>query len=57
MKIQYEIKHCGKSKKFDNLEEAVKFGSALEKIGYKITLNKIINTVYTTLIETLYITM
>ena len=41
MVTYYEVRHCGRSKKFDDLEQAAKHGDALRKLGYSVTLNMV----------------
>lgn len=54
MIIKYEIKHCGKSKIFDKLEDALNHGVALEKLGYNVILNMVTHSLYTTISTTIY---
>ncbi len=52
MITKYEIKHCGRSKSFDKLEDACRHGTALEKLGYNVTLNMVTHSLYGTTIST-----
>lgn len=54
MIIKYEIKHCGRSKNFERLEDACKHGVALEKLGYNVTLNMVTHSLYATISTTIY---
>ena len=54
MIIKFEVKHAGKSRKFDSFEEAIKFGIALEKLGYAVQVNVITYSLYTTITTQLY---
>ena len=54
MVTKYEIKHSGRSKSFDSLEEACKHGVALEKLGYIVTLNMVTYSLYSTISTTIY---
>ncbi len=54
MVTKYEIKHCGRSKSFDKLEDACKHGTALEKLGYAIVLNMVTHSLYATISTTIY---
>ncbi len=54
MITKYEIKHCGKSKSFDKLEDALNHGVALEKLGYNVTLNMVTHSLYATISTTIY---
>ena len=54
MKTIYEVKHCGRSKKFERLEDATKHGKALEDLGYKVTLNMITISLYNTITILIY---
>ena len=54
MVTKYEIKHSGRSKSFDSLEEACNHGIALEKLGYKVTLNMVTYSLYSTISITIY---
>ena len=54
MKTYYEIKHCGRTKRFDRLDEAAKHGDALSKLGYKVTLNMVTVSAYSTIVTQIY---
>lgn len=54
MITKYYIKHCGRSKSFDKLEDACKHGVALEKLGYAVTLNIVTYSLYFTVSTTIY---
>ena len=54
MVTKYEIRQSGRSKSFDKLEDAIKHGSALEKLGYIVTLNMVTYSLYSTISTTIY---
>ena len=54
MVTRYEIKHLGRTKSFDNFEEAVKHGSSLEKLGYNVILNMVTHSLYSTITTKIY---
>ena len=54
MKTYYEIRHCGRSKRFDNLETAARHGDALSKLGYHVTLNMVTVSAFSTITTQIY---
>ena len=54
MKQWYEVKHRGRTKKFDNVQDAFKFAGALEVVGYDVEVLVVTVTLYTTITTTLY---
>lgn len=41
MNTYYEVEHYGKVKQFDELEKAIKFAKALERLGYDAQVREI----------------
>lgn len=54
MKMWYEVKHKGKTKKFENERDSFKFAGALEVFGYDVEVLVVTVTLYTTITTTLY---
>ena len=54
MKQWYEVKHRGRTKKFDNAQEAFKLAGALESVGYEVEVVLITLSIYTTTTTILY---
>lgn len=54
MITKFEVKHHGKSRRFESFEEAIKFAISLEKLGYKVQVNVITYSLYTTITTQLY---
>ena len=54
MSTYYEIKHCGRSKKFEKLDEAARHGDALRKLGYHVTLNMVTVSAFSTITTQIY---
>ena len=54
MKTYYEVKHCGKTRRFDNEEKAMSFGLALEKLGYSVKIYLVTVSLYAELKVIIY---
>lgn len=54
LKTFYEVRHCGRSKKFDKLEDAARHGDALRKLGYVVTLNMITVSAFNSITTQIY---
>ena len=54
MRQWFEVRHCNKCKKFDIAKDAIKFGCALEKLGYKVKLSLVTINLYTSIRTLLY---
>lgn len=54
MITKYEVKHCGRSKKFDTEEKAMQFGIALEKLGYSVKVYMLTISLYSELKVQIY---